>query len=155
MPVGENALYREALLEHVRHPRNRGALASPDLRASVQNPLCGDELEVTVNLDGEKIVEIKVQVRACSFAQASSSLMSVLVNGIALDEVLSYWRKFKDAMENASEQLPVELDALSPLLVVNKLRSRVGCVLLPWEALINCIDEHQKISQGEIQRAFI
>jgi nitrogen fixation NifU-like protein len=145
MSATEHELYRQALLEHVRRPRNSGKLEFPDLRSVAVNPLCGDELEVTVALDGENIRDIRVQVRACAFTQASASLMSVLVSGISLAEAAALSHKFKSVMESASEQLPVELDSLSPLLEINRHRSRVRCVLLSWEALNDCIAERHQL----------
>jgi nitrogen fixation NifU-like protein len=139
--MAEYELYRQALLEHVRHPRNVGTLESPDRRASIQNPLCGDELEVMLRLDGDRICEVRVQPRVCSFALASSSLMSVLVSGVTLAEAVECWRRFERVLETASESLPDDLASLTPLLVVNddRYRSRLACVRLAWEALEICL----------------
>jgi NifU-like protein involved in Fe-S cluster formation len=71
--------------------------------------------------------------------------MSVLVSGISLAEAAALSHKFKSVMESASEQLPVELDSLSPLLEINRHRSRVRCVLLSWEALNDCIAERHQL----------
>jgi len=74
-------LYREVLLDHARHPRHAGRLDRPDLTGSAHNPLCGDQLEVTVALDGQSIRDIRGAVRGCIIAQASCSLMTELVMG--------------------------------------------------------------------------
>ena len=140
--MAENELYRAALLEHVRRPRNGGRLESFDRRAAAQNPLCGDELEVTMRLAGDRIDAVRVQVRACSFALASSSLMSELVSGVSLGEAWARWRLFQEFWEAASGELPPQLDSLAPLLAVrndDKYRSRRDCVLLPWQALRDCL----------------
>jgi nitrogen fixation NifU-like protein len=139
--MAENEFYRRAMLEHVRRPSNTGRVESPDRRASAQNPLCGDELELTIRLEGERIDEIRVQVRACSFAVASSSMMSELVSGISLEEARARWRMFQELWEDASAALPPSLASLAPLLVArdDKYRSRRACVLLPWQALHECL----------------
>jgi nitrogen fixation NifU-like protein len=139
--MAENELYRQTLLEHVRRPSNTGRVESPDRRASAQNPLCGDELELTMRLEGERIDEIRVQVRACSFAVASSSLMSELVSGTSLDEARTRSQMFQELWEDASAALPSSLASLAPLLVArdDKYRSRRACVLLPWQALHECL----------------
>jgi nitrogen fixation NifU-like protein len=139
--MAENELYRQTLLEHVRRPSNTGRVESPDRRASAQNPLCGDELELTMRLEGERIDEIRVQVRACSFAVASSSMMSELVSGSSLEEAWARWQMFQELWEDASAALPPSLASLAPLLVArdDKYRSRRACVLLPWQALHECL----------------
>jgi nitrogen fixation NifU-like protein len=139
--MAENELYRRALLEHVRRPSNSGRVESPNRRASAQNPLCGDELELTMRLEGERIDEIRVQVRACSFAVASSSMMSELVSGISLEEARACGQMFQELWEDNSTALPPSLASLAPLLATrdDKYRSRRACVLLPWQALRECL----------------
>ena len=53
--MSESSIYREALLKHIRHPKNVGSIDNPDLKASVYNPLCGDELELNIVLSEGKI----------------------------------------------------------------------------------------------------
>ena len=73
------SIYRDQLLEHARHPKNSGRLESPDLRASAYNPLCGDELELTLALSEGTIQDCKTQVRGCSICQASASMTIAMI----------------------------------------------------------------------------
>ena len=66
----KDTIYRDILLEHARHPRNSGRLKNPELSATVQNPLCGDELEMTLALSGELIKDCRTIVRGCSICMA-------------------------------------------------------------------------------------
>ena len=128
-------LYRDIILEHARHPRNAESVANPHKRARASNPLCGDELEVTLALDGETIAAIGVQVRGCAIAQASTSLMSEVVLGKTLHESDALGRAFKEMMEGTRMELPAALDSLKPLEAVRQHSSRITCTLLAWQAL--------------------
>ncbi|MEX2049181.1 MAG: SUF system NifU family Fe-S cluster assembly protein [Gemmatimonadota bacterium] len=83
-------LYREIILDHYKSPRNRGTLEPADARAEGQNPLCGDEVTITVNFDGgDRIEEIRFEGRGCAISQAATSMLTELVSGRTLDEVAS------------------------------------------------------------------
>lgn len=135
-------LYREVILEHARHPRNSEPLAAPDIRARASNPLCGDELELTLLLDGQAIREIGVQVRGCAIAQASASLMSEAVLGKGLGDAEALGRTFREMMEGTRAELPETLDSLKPLEAVRQHRSRITCTLLAWNALHDAVAQH-------------
>ncbi|HKJ00163.1 MAG TPA: SUF system NifU family Fe-S cluster assembly protein [bacterium] len=128
-------LYREAILEHARNPRNALAVVNPNARGRASNPLCGDELELTLALEGERIGAIGVQVRGCAIAQASASLMSETVKGRTLAEAEALGERFRQRMGGEALDLPAELDTLRPLEAVRQHRSRIACVLLAWRAL--------------------
>ncbi len=135
MTDSTHSLYREAILEHSRNPRNSSPVENPDRLARAANPLCGDELELTLALDGEAIREIGIQVRGCAIAQAAASLMSKAVKGKALSEAQALGRAFADHMHGDETSLPAELDGLRPLEAVKQHRSRIDCTLLAWQAL--------------------
>ena len=75
----KDTIYRDILLEHARKPKNSGRLDNPELSATVHNPLCGDELELTLAMSGELILDCKTIVRGCSICQASASIMSEII----------------------------------------------------------------------------
>ena len=81
-------LYRETILEHTRQPRNKGQLADPDVATRGHNPLCGDEVLLSLKLttDGETIQDIAFTGRGCSISQASASMMT---EGVRVDA----WRR--------------------------------------------------------------
>ena len=81
-------LYREIILDHYRSPRNRGELPSPPAhRVEGFNPLCGDEVVVTLEVEDGALADIKIGGTGCSISQSSASLMSGAVKGKPLDEV--------------------------------------------------------------------
>ena len=80
-------LYREVILDHYKNPRSHGLLDAPDAQAEGQNPLCGDEVAVSVRFEGESIAEVGFEGRGCAISQAATSMLTELVQGRSADEV--------------------------------------------------------------------
>lgn len=81
-------LYRELILDHYKNPRNHGLLEPADAHAEGQNPLCGDELAVTVRFGaGDVIEEVGFDGRGCAISQAATSMLSDLVKGRTAEQV--------------------------------------------------------------------
>jgi nitrogen fixation NifU-like protein len=83
--------YREFILDHYKNPRNYGMLADPHAHAEGQNPLCGDEVAVSIRFaaDGETIEEIGFEGHGCAISQASTSMLTELAKGKTATEVAS------------------------------------------------------------------
>jgi nitrogen fixation NifU-like protein len=81
--------YREIILDHYKNPHNYGLLAEPDALAEGQNPLCGDEVAVSLRFgaDGETIEEVGFEGRGCAISQAATSMLTDLVKGKTAAEV--------------------------------------------------------------------
>ena len=67
-------LYREVILDHNRHPRNFGRLDPHDAEAKGHNPLCGDQLTLTLRRDGERIADLRFEGNGCAISMASASM---------------------------------------------------------------------------------
>jgi len=81
-------LYRELILDHYKNPRNHGLLDHPDALAEGQNPLCGDEVTVSVRLgEGGVIEDVGFEGRGCAISQAATSMLTDLVKGRTAAEV--------------------------------------------------------------------
>jgi nitrogen fixation protein NifU and related proteins len=82
-------LYREVILDHYRNPRGHGILEDPDAQAEGENPLCGDEVTISVRFgaDGETIDEVGFEGRGCAISQAATSMLTELVKGRKASEV--------------------------------------------------------------------
>ena len=82
-------LYRDFILEHYREPHNRGVLDPHDLHFADSNPTCGDELSMTIQLDGakERVVDVAHEGRGCAISQASASILTDELRGMTLDEL--------------------------------------------------------------------
>jgi nitrogen fixation NifU-like protein len=87
--MGEfDQLYRELILDHYKSPRNHGLLEPADARAEGQNPLCGDEVAVSVRIgEDDRIEEVGFEGRGCAISQAATSMLTDLVKGRRAEEV--------------------------------------------------------------------
>lgn len=152
-------LYREIILDHYRSPRNRGELEAPPAhRVEGFNPLCGDEVVLTLLVDDGRVADIKFAGSGCSISQSSASLMSSAVKGKPIDEVRRLIRTFKSMMSVHEAALGSESDEdgdgageeavdvrkigeLAALQGVVKFPVRIKCATLSWNALVQALDE--------------
>ena len=96
---GLEDLYREIILDHYRSPRNRGELAAPPAtRVEGFNPLCGDEIVLYLDVEGDVVSDIRIGGQGCSISQSSASMMSAAVKGKTIAEVRALTRAFKSMM---------------------------------------------------------
>ena len=87
--MGEfDQLYRELILDHYKSPRNHGLLEGADATAEGQNPLCGDEVTVSVRFgEGDVVEEVGFEGRGCAISQAATSMLTDLVKGKTAAEI--------------------------------------------------------------------
>ena len=156
---GLEDLYREIILDHYRNPRNRGELSAPPAtRVEGFNPLCGDEIVVYLDVEGDVVKDIRIGGQGCSISQSSASMMSSAVKGRTIDEVRALSRAFKAMMsiheqsldgdvsgngadEVAPHDVEVKLGDLEALRGVVKFPVRIKCATLSWNTLLQAIDE--------------
>jgi nitrogen fixation protein NifU and related proteins len=140
---GLDDLYREIILDHYRTPRNRGELPPPASHAVGHNPLCGDEIEVYLDVQDGIVSDIKVGGQGCSISQSSASMMSQAVKGKSIDEVRAITRRFKGMMsideDGAEPDLTVKLGDLEALQGVVKFPVRIKCATLAWNTLLDAL----------------
>jgi nitrogen fixation NifU-like protein len=86
-------MYSAEVLDHFEHPRNTGAIADADASARIENPACGDILELTLKIDGDRIAEICFRARGCVAAMACASALTELVRGKSIDEAQKLTRE--------------------------------------------------------------
>lgn len=125
-------LYTQVIMDHYRRPRNRGELEGADLEEHLLNPLCGDEITVYANFDGDRVADVKFSGRGCSISQASASMMTERLVGKSREEAEAEIEGFK-AMMVGEREFP-ETDDLVALKGVIQYPSRIKCATLPWTA---------------------
>lgn len=82
-------MYREVILDHYKNPHGHGLIEHADAHAEGMNPLCGDEVTISVKFadDGETIDEVGFEGRGCAISQAATSMLTDLVKGRKASEV--------------------------------------------------------------------
>ena len=139
-------LYGDSILDHCRHPRNHDQLESSDISGRAVNPFCGDEVDLQIVVDSGRISRVGVQAAGCSINQASASMLSEVLAGKTVEEVLQLSGLFRRVM-GGSEPTDAELrrlGGLSALLGVQQFPVRIKCSLLAWSALGEGIEDYRK-----------
>jgi nitrogen fixation NifU-like protein len=114
-----DALYREAILDHYKHPHNFGELDDADLEAEDNNPLCGDELKVQLKVgDDGRVETIRFSGQGCAISQASASMISDEIEGLTVDELRR-----------------LDKGAILELLGIDISATRMKCALLSLKVL--------------------
>ena len=153
---GLEDLYREIILDHYRNPRNRGELPVPPAHvAEGFNPLCGDEVQVYLDVEDGTVSDVRVTGQGCSISQSSASMMSQAVKGKSVDDARQLVRAFKAMMSIHEHELDgddddtdgdgslneVKLGDLEALRGVVKFPVRIKCATLAWNTLTQGLDE--------------
>jgi nitrogen fixation NifU-like protein len=156
---GLDDLYREIILDHYRSPRNRGELAPPAVRAEGHNPLCGDEIQVYLDVVDGVVNDIKITGSGCSISLSSASMMSQAVKGKKIADVKALVNRFRSMMgldiadsdsdtdlvsieDDTEVDVPeVKLGDLEALQGVVKFPVRIKCATLAWITLTQAMAE--------------
>jgi len=145
-PVTESlgSLYREVILDHYRRPRNKGDLEGATHSVTMNNPLCGDVVELHLRVEGDRIREAAFEGKGCSISQASASMMTRELEDRSVDEALGLAEKFTRLLRG-DEELEGESDLgdLRALSGVARFPVRVKCALLGFNCLEELLDEEE------------
>ena len=138
MEQGELALdelYREVVLDHYRHPRGRAPLPRVDATAHGFNPVCGDDVVLSVAVGEEKVGGVQVTGKGCAICTASGSMLAELVPGRSLAEVEALTDAFRTMMHGGDPPAGVDIGDLPSLQGVRAFALRIKCAMLPWVTL--------------------
>ena len=141
-------LYQEVILDHNKHPRNFGEIDGADRHADGYNPLCGDQLAVYLNLDGDVIADVAFLGSGCAISKASASLMTDAVKGKTIAEARALFDQFHTMLTDGAEvPPPPDIGKLAVLAGVRDYPTRVKCASLAWHTLrAACDDRHESVS---------
>jgi nitrogen fixation NifU-like protein len=128
-------LYQEVILDHNKRPRNFRAIEAPTHRAEGYNPLCGDRLDLYVQIDGDVITDVAFQGTGCAISKASASLMTDAVKGHTVGEARELFERFHQVVTTPPDQPVEDLGKLSVLAGVREFPVRVKCASLAWHTL--------------------
>ena len=134
-----NDLYRDVILDHNRKPRNFGGLEPADASVEGFNPLCGDRLTVRLQMQGDKISDIRFEGQGCAISTASASLMTEAVKGKTRADALRLFDRVHQLLTDDAAPPAEELGKLAALSGVREYPARVKCASLCWHTLASAL----------------
>jgi nitrogen fixation NifU-like protein len=139
-------LYQEVILDHYKHPENKGLAASYDAQVHHINPSCGDEITLNLTLQGDKVSAISWDGVGCSISQASVSIMSSLMLNKSLQQAQIILDDFMLLMQSKGIGAPDEaiLEDAVAFAGVSQYPARIKCALLGWMAFKDASVQAQK-----------
>jgi nitrogen fixation NifU-like protein len=137
-------LYQEVILDHNRRPRNFRVLEHATHQAEGYNPLCGDRLNLFLELDGDRIADVGFQGSGCAISKASASMMTDCVKGAAVADARALFERFHRMVTTPPDQEVEDLGKLSALAGVREFPVRVKCASLAWHTLKAALDRAEK-----------
>tara|TARA_B100001964_G_C13937273_1_gene467316 strand:- start:118 stop:600 length:483 start_codon:yes stop_codon:yes gene_type:complete len=145
-------LYKEIILDHYKSPRNRGEAPGYDIKARGLNPLCGDDIEITLTVEDGIIKEARFAGHGCSISQASASMLTEELEGRSVADAVGLADRVREMLKGGDEADADELGDVEALRGVQKFPVRIKCATLAWNALKIGIQEHETGSAGSMDR---
>lgn len=143
-------LYQEVILDHTRRPRNFGSLEHATHRAEGHNPLCGDQVAVSLHLEGDVVRDIRFQGKGCAISTASASMMTELLKGRKAALLGAVFRQFQDLVTGRTIEPSEDLGKLMAFAGVAAFPVRVKCATLPWHTAKSALENRQQPVTTEI-----
>lgn len=133
-------LYQDVILDHNAHPHNFGDLVPHSHQALGRNPLCGDEMILYIQIEGDVVQDVKFKGEGCAIFKASSSMMTDALMGKSLGDVKGLFESFHEMMTSDVEPDEPKLGKLVVLSGVREFPIRVKCATLAWHTLESALN---------------
>jgi nitrogen fixation NifU-like protein len=138
-----DSLYQEVILDHYKRPLNKSLKGNPTVQVHHVNTSCGDEITLNLHTDGTLVSEVSWDGVGCSISQASTSVVSDLIQGRTINEALTIIEAFQAMIQSkgtdsGDEELLGDGVAFAG---VSKFPARVKCALLGWMAVKDAISQ--------------
>ena len=137
-------LYRQVIMDHYKTPRNKGALEQDSVNIEMNNPTCGDRIQLTLQVEDGIVKDAKFDGEGCSISMASASMMTQAVKGKDVDTALKLSESFSDMMISKEYDDSVDLGDIEALQGVSKFPARIKCATLAWKAMEKGVHDEEK-----------
>ncbi len=131
-------LYQQVILDHSKSPRNFRKLETANRTAQGHNPLCGDNVTMYLQMEGEIIKDISFQGSGCAISKASASILTDSLKGKTKTEVKELFDKVHEMV--TSGKTSESVGKLAVFAGVHKYPARVKCAILPWHAALAAVE---------------
>ena len=132
-------LYQEVILDHGKNPRNFGVREQYTCTAEGNNPMCGDQLTVYIDIKDDIVSDVSYRARGCAISIASASIMSSMIKGRTIEEVHLLFDKFHKLCTGQEVEEDDDTEKLQVLSGVSEFPTRVKCATMSWHAVDSAI----------------
>ncbi|WP_174728402.1 Fe-S cluster assembly sulfur transfer protein SufU [Mesobacillus harenae] len=139
-----DTLYRQVIMDHYKNPRNKGALDEGSLTINMNNPTCGDRIQLTLKVEDGNVSDAKFDGEGCSISMSSASMMTQAIKGKSLEEAIKLSSIFSDMMLGKEYDEDIDLGDIEALQGVAKFPARIKCATLAWKAMEKGIREDEQ-----------
>jgi nitrogen fixation protein NifU and related proteins len=128
-------LYRRVIMDHYKKPRNRGVLEESNLTVNMNNPTCGDRIQLTMKVEDGIVTDVKYEGEGCSISMSSASMMTQAIKGKKAEDALRLAEIFSKMMQGKEYDEDLDLGDIEALQGVSKFPARIKCATLAWKAM--------------------
>ncbi|MCP8969687.1 Fe-S cluster assembly sulfur transfer protein SufU [Ectobacillus ponti] len=139
-----DALYRQVIMDHYKNPRNRGVLADDSVTVNLNNPTCGDRIQLTMKVEDGIVRDAKFEGEGCSISMSSASMMTQTIKGKKIEEAMQLASVFSNMMQGKEYDDSLDLGDIEALQGVSKFPARIKCATLAWKAMEKGLNEQQQ-----------
>jgi nitrogen fixation protein NifU and related proteins len=139
-----DALYRQVIMDHYKKPRNRGILEDGSHTINMNNPTCGDRIQLTMKVEDGIVRDVKYEGEGCSISMSSASMMTQAIKGKKIEEALKLAKIFSDMIQGKEYDEDVDLGDIEALQGVSKFPARIKCATLAWKAMEKGLKEEEQ-----------
>ncbi|QDP41002.1 Fe-S cluster assembly sulfur transfer protein SufU [Radiobacillus deserti] len=139
-----DTLYRQVIMDHYKNPRNRGTLDNESLTIDMNNPTCGDRIQLHLQVEDGVVENAKFEGEGCSISMSSASMMTQAIKGKSVESALKMSSLFSDMMLGKDiDPGDLDLGDIEALQGVSKFPARIKCATLAWKAMEKGVDNEQ------------
>ncbi|GGM35741.1 iron-sulfur cluster assembly scaffold protein NifU [Paraliobacillus quinghaiensis] len=140
-----DTLYRQVIMDHYKNPRNRGSFGEDSVTIDMNNPTCGDRIQIHLLVEDDKVKDAKFDGEGCSISLSSASMMTQAIKGRNVTEALKMSEIFSDMMLGKDiDTEDLDLGDIEALQGVSKFPARIKCATLAWKAMEKGINEQEQ-----------
>jgi nitrogen fixation NifU-like protein len=137
-------LYRRVIMDHYKNPRNRGILEDGSHTINMNNPTCGDRIQLTFKVEDGIVVDARFEGEGCSISMSSASMMTQAIKGKTVEEAIKLSKIFSDIMQGKDYDDDIDLGDIEALQGVAKFPARIKCATLAWKAMEKGLTEEEQ-----------
>ncbi|MBT2657440.1 SUF system NifU family Fe-S cluster assembly protein [Bacillus sp. ISL-18] len=139
-----DALYRRVIMDHYKKPRNRGVLEDGSHTINMNNPTCGDRIQLTFKVEDGIVKDAMFEGEGCSISMSSASMMTQEIKGKKVEEALKLSEIFSEMMLGKEHDDSIDLGDIEALQGVSKFPARIKCATLAWKAMEKGLKEEEQ-----------